>query len=176
MKSLRHGSSDDSIRHMGRKREVHRRGKGAFLALGAALGAVVAFFSDPRSGRRRRALAGDRAAGVVRRTARRGARRLRIIGAHGVGWSRRVRHLREQPKDYDDATLAQKVQTEIFRAADSPKGAVNVNVANGVVQLRGEVREPALIDELVEKAREVQGVRDVESFLHLPKTRVPMDQ
>ncbi|HYM63197.1 MAG TPA: BON domain-containing protein [Gaiellaceae bacterium] len=93
-----------------------------------------------------------------------------------MGWSRRARHLREEPKEYDDATLAQKVQTEIFRAADSPKGAVNVNVADGVVQLRGEVQGPGLINELVEKARHVQGVRDVESFLHLPKTPAPMDQ
>ncbi len=53
---------------------------------------------------------------------------------------------------------------------------MNVNVADGVVQLRGEVQGPGLINELVEKARHVQGVRDVESFLHLPKTPAPMDQ
>jgi len=168
-----------SVEGIGRikgKRGRDHRSKGLLLSVGAALGAIVAFFSDPRSGRRRRAVAGDRTAGFTRRTARRSARKVRVAGAYGVGWSRRARHLREEPKEYDDATLAQKVQTEIFRAADSPKGAVNVNVADGVVQLRGEVQGPGLINELVEKARHVQGVRDVESFLHLPKTPAPMDQ
>jgi osmotically-inducible protein OsmY len=99
-----------------------------------------------------------------------------VAGAYAVGWSKRIRHVREEPKDYDDATLAQTVKTEIFRPADAPKGTVDVNVANGVVQLRGEVGQPEMIDELVEKARRIQGVRDVESFLHLPKTPAPMDR
>lgn len=84
-----------------------------------------------------------------------------------------MRHLREKPKDFDDATLAQKVQSEIFRAADSPKGTVDVNVANGVVQLRGEVDRPELIDDLARRVRKIQGVRNVESFLHLPHTAAP---
>ena len=96
-----------------------------------------------------------------------------MAGAYGAGWAKRVRHLREAPKEYDDATLAQKVQSEIFRAADSPKGTVDVNVANGVVQLRGEVERPELIDDLIRNVRKVQGVRDVESFLHLPSTPPP---
>lgn len=104
---------------------------------------------------------------------RRAGRGTRIAGAYTVGWSRRIRHLREAPKDYNDATLAQKVQTEIFRAVDSPKGTVDVNVANGVVQLRGEVERPELIDDLARRVRNIQGVRNVESFLHLPHTPAP---
>jgi hypothetical protein len=51
------------------------------------------------------------------------------------------RHLRQAPReisgelsvpDYDDATLAQKVMTELFRDQHVPKGAINVNVENGV--------------------------------------------
>lgn len=144
------------------------------LLLGGALGALGAYIFDARSGRRRRALARDRAAAFVRRGTRRTARRLRTTGAYGAGWSRGLLHLREQPKDHDDVTLAQKVQSEIFRSADAPKATVNVNVVDGVVQLRGEIREPAMIDELIEKTRRVQGVRDVESFLHLPSTPAPM--
>ena len=41
-------------------------------------------------------------------------------------------------RDYDDATLAHKVETELFRPADAPKGQVSVNVNDGVVELRGE--------------------------------------
>ena len=76
----------------------------------------------------------------------------------------------------DDVTLARKVETEIFRAPDAPKGSVDVNVQEGVVQLRGEVERPELIDELVSKARSVQGVREVENLLHTPGTEAPMHQ
>jgi osmotically-inducible protein OsmY len=135
------------------------------------LGTAVTYFADPQTGSRRRALLRDRTAGSIRRLVRRGGGRVtRIAGAHTVAWSRRVRHLREQPKEFDDATLAQKVQSEVFRAPDSPKGTVDVNVANGVVQLRGEVERPELIDDLVAKVRKVQGVREVESLLHVPHT------
>ena len=82
-------------------------------------------------------------------------------------------HLREEPKDFDDVTLARKVETEIFRPEDAPKGSVNVNVENGVVYLRGEVERPELIDDLVGRARSVQGVREVENLLHLPGTPAP---
>jgi hypothetical protein len=145
----------------------------AWFAGGAAAGTVAAFLGDPQAGARRRALARDRTAGSIRRLARRSARGARIVGAYTVGWSKRARHLREEPKDFDDATLAQKVQTQIFRAAGSPKGTVDVNVANGIVQLRGEVERPELIDDLVRKVRRVQGVREVESFLHLPQAPAP---
>jgi hypothetical protein len=103
-----------------------------WLGLGAATGAVTAFFADPQLGARRRALARDRTAGLVRRLGRRTARGGRITGAYTVGWSRRLVHLREKPKTYDDATLAQKVQSEVFRPADAPKGSVDVNVVDGV--------------------------------------------
>ena len=142
------------------------------FALGTTFGSLLTYLFDERSGARRRALARDRSAALGRRSFRKCARSLHAAGATGVGWSRRARHLRQEPKEYDDVTLAQKVQTEIFRSADAPKGSVDVNVADGVVQLRGEVREQGLIDELVSQARKVQGVRDVESYLHLPGTPV----
>ena len=146
------------------------RSKAAILLVGTAIGALMGFLADPRSGRRRRALARDRSAGTILHGVRRVARATRIGGAYAHGWTRRATHLRERPKDFDDATLAQKVQSELFRPADAPKGAVDVNVANGVVQLRGEVERPELIEELVARAQKIQGVREVESLLHLPGT------
>ncbi len=58
----------------------------------------------------------------------------------------------------------------LFRNRDVPKGQINVNAENGVVYLRGEAPTAELIDELVERARKIQGVHDVESLLHLPPT------
>jgi hypothetical protein len=166
-------------RNHNRNRGLGRLGRGlplqelALLGAGVASGATIEFFADPQSGARRRALARDRTLGAIRRLARRSTRGTRVVSLYGAGWSRRLRHLREERKDFDDATLAQKVQSEVFRASDAPKGTVDVNVAKGVVQLRGEVERPELIDDLVHKVRKVQGVREVESFLHLPYTPAP---
>jgi hypothetical protein len=76
----------------------------------------------------------------------------------------------------DDVTLAQQVESELVRADKTPKGQISVNAANGVVQLRGEVEQPELIDELAQRARSVQGVREVENLLHLPGDAAPMHQ
>jgi osmotically-inducible protein OsmY len=72
--------------------------------------------------------------------------------------------------DYDDVTLARKVETEIFRDADAPKGDVNVNVEHGVVFLRGTVKTVELMKELEAKARKVDGVDEVNNLLSLPGT------
>lgn len=146
------------------------------LGFGAAVGAAIMWLLDPNSGRRRRALVRDRTLAFFRRGARRGVRAGRAVGAEAYGLSQKATHVREEPKDFDDQTLKNKVETELFRDADAPKGQVDVNAQNGVVQLRGEVESPELIDELIERARKVQGVRDVENLLHLPGTPAPMHQ
>jgi len=146
------------------------------LAVGAVLGGLLAYFFDPQQGKRRRRAAGDRTAAFFRARARETARAGRGVAAEAYGVSQKVQHLKEEPKDFDDATLAHKVESEIFRDADVPKGQINVNVQEGIVQLRGEVPDPDMLNDLVEKTRRVQGVRDVESLLHLPGTPAPMHE
>ena len=143
------------------------------LGLGALLGAAIAYLFDPQNGRRRRMLLRDRTAGLVRQSGRKTARAGRAVAAEAYGVSKKAQHLKEEPKDYDDATLADKVQSEVFRDADIPKGQINVNAEDGIVVLRGEVERPELIEELVERTRKVQGVRDVENLMHLPGTTAP---
>lgn len=155
------------------RRSRARRRALATLGVGA-LGATAEYFFDPVSGRRRRRVTADRTAALVRRAWRRGARRARDAEAHAEGWVRHVRHLREQPKSFDDATLAHKVETVLFRSPDVPKGQIDVNAQRGVVQLRGEVPTNEMLDELVERARSVQGVLDVENLMHLPGASAPM--
>lgn len=78
------------------------------------------------------------------------------------------------PKDYDDATLKAKVESELFRHEHEVKGAVNVNAQEGVVQLRGELPSQDLIDSLVARTQKIHGVRDVENLLHTTGTEAPM--
>lgn len=138
------------------------------------LGAALTYFFDPQQGRRRRAMAQDRIAAFFRRRAQRAEQLGRGVSAQAEGYVQKAKHLQEEAKPQpDDATLARKVETEIFRGADVPKGQINVNAENGKVFLRGEVGQPELIRDLEERTRKVQGVQDVENLLHLPGTEAP---
>lgn len=142
----------------------------------ALVGAAGAWFLDPSNGRRRRHLTRDRTLALLRRGVRRSGRTGRMVAAEAYGVTQKATHLREQPKEYDDATLKAKVETELFRFEQELKGAVDVNAQHGVVQLRGELPSQTLIDTLVERTRSIQGVRDVENLLHKPGTEAPMHQ
>jgi hypothetical protein len=129
---------------------------------------------DPQLGKRRRHVTFDRTLGRFRGAGRSMGRVGRGVTARMSGLFRRTRHLREAPKPQpDDITLAHKVETEIFRDADVPKGQINVNAEEGVVYLRGEANTIDQIEDIVRKTRSVNGVRDVESLLHLPGTPAP---
>lgn len=115
----------------------------------AALGAALAYLFDPQNGRNRRKA-------LVKRLAAFAARR-------GTGPATRP----------DDVTLARRVQAEILRDADVPQGSVDVDAENGKVVLRGEVGSAEMIDDLVGKARKVQGVEEVENLLHAASEPAP---
>jgi osmotically-inducible protein OsmY len=142
----------------------------------AAIGAALVYFLDPQQGARRRAMARDRALAFFRRQGRDAARLGRKTSSEVYGLKQQVAHRREVPKDFDDQTLKAKVESEVFRPADAPKGEVNVNVENGVVYLRGQVEQSQLIDDLEQRVRAVQGVRDVENLLHVPGTEAPTNR
>lgn len=139
--------------------------------LAAALGAAAMFFFDPDHGKRRRALARDRTAGTWRRAELVGERLQRRVVSDAYGASQRLSHPEgEQQEPANDAVLAQKVMTELFRDQRIPKGDINVNAENGIVQLRGQVKHPEEILEIEGRVRRIPGVVEVENLLHLPGT------
>jgi osmotically-inducible protein OsmY len=75
--------------------------------------------------------------------------------------------------DPDDVTLARKVETEIFRAADAPKGQVSVDVQAGVAYLRGAVADEAWIARFADEAKKVDGIKGVNNLLHQPGAPAP---
>src|SRR5690348_15124546 len=142
---------------------------------GVFLGWLAAYLFDPRLGRGRRAVARDWLLARSRRLLRRGERAQRYATATAIGKTRAFLHRHEAKKPQpDDATLAHKVETIIFRDDDVPKGQISVNAEDGVVWLRGEVPDQAMLDALVTRTREVAGVRRVESLLHSPGQPAPM--
>ena len=78
------------------------------------------------------------------------------------------------PKHYDDATLKDKVESELFQDEHEVKGSISVNAQQGIVQLRGELPSQDLIDSLVARTRQIHGVKDVENLLHTTGTEAPM--
>jgi osmotically-inducible protein OsmY len=142
------------------------------------LGAALTYFFDQQSGARRRALARDRTLAFFRRRGRQVGRAAGNVQAEAQGLAQKAKHMRkdDQREAPDDTTLAHKVETEIFRDPDVPKGQINVNAEDGVVILRGEVERPELIKDLEEKTRSVQGVKGVENLLHVPGTEAQMHQ
>ena len=144
------------------------------FALFAAAGAALAYFFDPQSGKRRRHVTVDRIGGFFRRRGRDVGRAGRAVTSEAYGVAKKATHLREQEKPRpNDATLTSKVESEIFRDPEVPKGRVSVNSQQGVVYLRGEVESPDLISQLEQAARKVQGVQDVENLLHVPGSKAP---
>jgi hypothetical protein len=98
----------------------------------------------------------------------------RRVISDAFGLVERARHIRPAPKPgMDDVTLARKVETELFRPANAPKGSVDVNVVDGIVYLRGEVKNPDQIEQFANRVRRIPEVRDVENLLHLRKTPAP---
>jgi osmotically-inducible protein OsmY len=73
----------------------------------------------------------------------------------------------------NDPALAAKVESEVFRDKQIPKDKLSLNVENGVLHLRGEVPDQDTMDELVARARRVDGIKGVENLTHLPSEAAP---
>jgi osmotically-inducible protein OsmY len=113
----------------------------------------------------------DRTAGLTRKVSTVTERAQRKVASDFYGVGQKVSHpTATQDEPPNDATLAQKVMTELFRDPDIPKGRINVNSENGVIGLRGTVDRPELVLEIEGRVRRVPGVLDVENFLRLEGT------
>ena len=142
---------------------------------GAGFGAAAAYLLDQESGNRRRKLVADKAGRFSRQGAGTVTGAAQAAGAQAKGVAAKAQHKAtggDSAPD-DDNTLKSKVETEIFRDADAPKGSVDVNVAGGIVELRGQVGDRTMIEALEMKTRMVTGVKDVRNFLHLPGETPP---
>jgi hypothetical protein len=136
-----------------------------------ALGAVTAFYFDPDRGRARRARLKTQSAARMRRTTRRLQSTLRYEENKFAG-RMRARTAPHMPPE-DDATIVQKVRSEVMGREPFRELDVLVDCFGGVVHLRGEVADPILVRDLVDTVKGVEGVVRVDNLLHRPGQPAP---
>jgi osmotically-inducible protein OsmY len=147
--------------------------KATSFIFGVAVGAAAQYFLDPLGGGRRRSVATDKAGKYARQAGQEAARRADYAAGQAKGAVVEAAKAAKpggngSSEELNDPALARKVESEIFRDADAPKGEVDVNVENGVVFLRGKVDQDTA-DKLVSEAEQVDGVERVESLLETAK-------
>ena len=132
------------------------------VLVGMGVGALLLFIADPRTGRRRRALAKDQFVRASRKTrdavdatARDIANRTSGIVAAGRG--------RWTDERVDDRRLLERVRAKLGRACSHPR-AIDVDAADGAITLRGPILAGE-IDNLLATVRGVRGVVSVTNAL-----------
>lgn len=137
------------------------------LLAAAVVGGCLVYFLDPIMGRRRRKQAVQRAGHVARRSLRGLGRAGRKMGADVAGKRAAMMHGRDGHEPLDDATLAHKVESILYRDPNIPKGRININAEHGVVYLRGELQRDSEMRDIENAVRHIDGVTDVRSLLHI---------
>src|SRR6202521_3947814 len=156
------------------RRLPRRRGPSRLAVLaGAAAGAVAVYFFDPERGRARRTQFVDWSGARLRR----GWRAVNQLGARtgsdAGALPQRMVSLRSGPRPADDLTLRDRVESEVFRNGDLPKGQINLDVQSGVVTIRGLVDNAFQIASVEKAVLKVPGVVGVENLLHVDGTPAP---
>jgi hypothetical protein len=149
------------------------RGGPSFVSVisGAVAGAIAVYFLDPQRGRARRAQFVDWSGARLRRA----RHALDQLGARAGSNAAAIRmvSLRSGPRPADDLTLRDRVESEVFRNPDLPKGQINIDVESAVVTVRGQVDNAFLIATVEKAILEVPGVSGVENLLHVSGTPAP---
>jgi len=141
------------------------------VAAAFAAGALVMFYLDPATGRRRRALVRDRAAATghdagrfARAKSKRAADRVRGLVARTRGrWSHQA---------IDDDRLEARVRSQLGRLVDRPHG-VEVRVRDGCVTLGGFAAVHEIAD-LTDRVASMHGIASVQCHVR-PNTTLPSD-
>lgn len=134
------------------------------LSMGASLavGAIAAYLFDPNNGKARRARAKDQVAAAARSLKEQTSAQATYQRNVVEGWVHETKSAMRPPREFDDNTLVQKVKSEVlgnWTAQGHPP--VEAEASDGNVTLTTDLPEQATQDELIERVRRVEGVKDV---------------
>jgi hypothetical protein len=158
------------------RNRMPRRGAPTRLSIlvGAIVGAGAAYLLDPERGRARRAMLADRVGAQLRRGWQATNQLRTRTSAGAAAFPQRMVQLRSmRPRPADDLTLRDRVESEVFRNADLPKGRINFDVESAVVTIRGQVDNAYQIAYVEKAVLKVPGVAGVENLLHVDGTPAP---
>ncbi|MPZ21595.1 MAG: BON domain-containing protein [Luteitalea sp.] len=138
------------------------------VAAGVGLGAALMYALDPVAGRRRRALARDKAVHAGHKLRDSTDATAHDVGNRMAGWAARLRSTVATDMPEDDVLTA-RVRSVLGRVASHPR-SLEVTVGEGLVTLAGPVLADD-VDHVLAAVRRVRGVRDVESLLDVREER-----
>lgn len=138
------------------------------FVFGGLVGAALAYYFDPVSGRGRRTRLRDQGLSRARRAVGDAERRTRYLANVAQGRMAEMVAPGPERRMPDDGTLVQRIQSEVFGRAEVPKDRISLDVVDGIVTLRGELDSPDEIEQVSRRVAQVPGVVDVEVLLHLP--------
>jgi hypothetical protein len=148
-------------------------GRTVALVIGGMIGGLLAFFLDPQRGATRRRQLADRANSTLRSGNRELNRLSRKVGAGTYRFSQKLTHPRPANEIVDDITLKDRVESLLYRDPEIPKGRFNIDVAGGIVKLRGRLERPDQIRYIERAVRRIPGVLGVENWLHPEESPAP---
>jgi gas vesicle protein len=158
-----------------RKQLPKRRGFSPWgLAAGALAGVAVAYLFDPERGKARRAQFAQWTTARIRDGSRSIAQLTRYsTNTAGALPKRMVSLSSAQRPTPDDLTLKDRIESEVFRDPELPKGDINFDVNSGIVTIRGAVDNAFRIATIEKAVFKVPGVSGVENLLHVTGTAAP---
>jgi osmotically-inducible protein OsmY len=140
------------------------------LITGAFIGAALAYLFDPAAGKGRRARFRDQAGSELRRARWRGDKLRRHASNVIEGKMHQLPGQGEPDRPMDDATIAQRIRSEVLGRPALDAREIIVDVNDGIAWLRGQLDDPEQIQSIVEETKEIPGVLDVENLIHLEGT------
>lgn len=167
-------SLNTQIRKQTKASRTRRSGPSRLSVItGALVGAIAVYFFDPQHGRARRA----QFVGWSGARLRRGWHAVNQMGlqtrSNAAALPQRMVSLRSGSGPVDDLTLRDRVESEVLRNPDLPKGQINFDVESAVVTIRGQVENAFQIASVEKAVLKVRGVTGVENLLHVQGTPAP---
>jgi hypothetical protein len=137
-------------------------------SLGAGLGAGLMYLLDPTGGRRRRAMARNKAVHTYHLGSDALRRSTRDLGNRSRGLAAEVRSRLRREGETPDAVLHERVRATLGHCVANP-GAIHVEAHDGHVILEGHVLA-AEVDRLLREIGTLHGVQTIENRLQAHET------
>ncbi len=134
----------------------------SMILVGIGIGAGLMYALDPQQGNRRRALARDKLTRAAHVTGRAVGATSRDVAHRATGLAASL-HSRFFDQDAPDEVVEARVRARLGRISSHP-GAVDVDVRDGVVVLRGPMLKSEM-NEVISRLASVRGVKRVENRL-----------